>query len=167
MNSAATWYYTLRRVYFHDPDAPLAAGVFPYAFAAVHGRSGALLLVQRRDSGVWELPGGRIDVGESAPQAAVRETAEEAGVAVRITGLVGLFSDPGHVVRGVDGQERQQLAVVVHAEPVGDAAPRPDGVETCAAAWFGPGDLGGRTIERPTWIRIEHALGAADQPHLG
>ena len=69
-----------RLVYFHDPAAPPATVVAPSVFVAVRGRGGRLLLVRRCDSGTWELPGGRVDVGETAVEAAVRETAEEAGV---------------------------------------------------------------------------------------
>jgi 8-oxo-dGTP pyrophosphatase MutT (NUDIX family) len=44
-----------------------------------------MLLVRRCDTGDWELPGGHVDPGESAPDAAVRETAEESGVTVEVT----------------------------------------------------------------------------------
>jgi ADP-ribose pyrophosphatase YjhB (NUDIX family) len=88
----------VRRVYVHDSAAPTAAVVIPSVFVAARDGRGRLLLVRRSDSGAWELPGGRVDIGESALDTAVRETAEESGVSVRITGLVGLFTDPAHVV---------------------------------------------------------------------
>ena len=91
-----------RRVHFHDPHAPAATVVVPSVFVAVRSWDGRLLLVRRIDSGCWELPAGRVDVGESAEAAAVRETLEEAGVKVVVTGLIGLFTDPGHVVRASD-----------------------------------------------------------------
>jgi ADP-ribose pyrophosphatase YjhB (NUDIX family) len=156
-----------REVYFHDPAAPPATRVVPAAFTAVHGPGGALLLVQRCDSGVWELPGGAVDVGETVQEAAVRETAEEAGVRVRITGLVGLYSDPQHLVRGTDGLVRQPLAVVLDAEPVGDQHPRPDGVETCSAAWMDESELVGLRVEPATRMRIAHILSPLGHPHLG
>jgi len=59
---------------------------------------GRLLLVRRCDTGDWELPGGHVDPGESAAGAAVRETAEESGITVEITGLAGIYTDPGHVI---------------------------------------------------------------------
>lgn len=59
--------------------------------AAVRDGSGRLLLVRERSDGLWALPGGWADVGESPAQAAVRETAEEAGYLVETTGLVGLY----------------------------------------------------------------------------
>lgn len=45
--------------------------------------------MRRTDSGDRELPGGRVSVGESLLAAAVRETVEESGLLVRVTGLVG------------------------------------------------------------------------------
>src|SRR3954453_4229618 len=98
----------VRQVYFHDAPAPEATAVAPSAFVAVRGRGGRLLLVRRCDSGTWELPGGRVDVGESAAAAAVRETAEESGVQVLVTALVGVFTDPDLIVRALDGEVRQQ-----------------------------------------------------------
>ncbi len=65
-----------RRVHFHDPAAPVATVVVPSIFVAARDSNGQLLLVRRCDSGTWELPGGRVDVGESAVVAAVREIAE-------------------------------------------------------------------------------------------
>ena len=54
------------REYFQDPSAPRAHDVLPAAFAAVRNSAGELLLVRRIDDDNWELPGGRIEVGESA-----------------------------------------------------------------------------------------------------
>src|SRR3954454_20279706 len=108
-----------RQVYFHDPSAPVATVVVPSVFVAVRWHEGRLLLVRRCDSGLWELPGGRVDVGESAVEAAFREVAEEAGVHVIVTGFAGLFTGPGHVVRSPGGEVRQQFALLFRARAVG------------------------------------------------
>jgi len=155
-----------RQVYFHDPSAPVASLVAPSVFVAVPGRHGSLLLVRRRDSGRWELPGGRVDVGETAVEAAVRETAEEAGVRVRITGFAGLFSDPGHVVRSPDGEVRQQFAVLFRARAVG-GIPHGDLHETSEAAWIGLMDLPGLPMEPAARIWIDQAISIGDPPYLG
>src|SRR3954469_17332678 len=89
-----------RQMYFHDPSAPPATVVGPSVFVAVRGVGGRLLLVRRCGSDVWEFPGGRVGIGETAAEAAVRQTVEDAGVHVLVTGIVGLFSDPGVVVLG-------------------------------------------------------------------
>ena len=61
---------------------------------AVTDDAGRILLQQRADFAVWGLPGGEIDPGETAVQAAVRETREETGLEVRLTRLVGLYAMP-------------------------------------------------------------------------
>jgi 8-oxo-dGTP diphosphatase len=156
-----------RQVFFHDAAAPVASVVAPSVFAVVRRDDGRLLLVRRLDSGVWELPGGQVDVGETASGTAVRETAEEAGVDVVVTGLAGLFTDPGHVVRGVGGQVRQQFVLLLRARPVG-GAPRGDQLETSEAAWVRVGDLPALQMEPAVRAWLGQVLdegGAA--PHLG
>jgi 8-oxo-dGTP diphosphatase len=152
----------IRQVYFHDATAPEATAVVPSAFVAVRGRGGRLLLVRRCDSGTWEMPGGRVDVGETAVDAAVRETWEEAGVHVEVTGLVGLFSDPGHVIRSSDGETRQQFALVFRGRTLG-GLPHGDLHETSDAAWVTFAELPGLDIEPPVRGWIAHAL-AFDEP---
>ena len=50
-----------------------------------------VLLLKRPHPLVWEMPGGAIDPGESPETAALRETEEETGLRVRLTGLLGRF----------------------------------------------------------------------------
>ena len=155
-----------RHVHFHDPDAPLATVVAPSVFVAVQDERSRLLLVRRRDSGTWELPGGRVDVGESAVEAAVRETTEEAGVRVEIVGLVGLFTDPAHVVRSVAGDVRQQFVVCFRARPIW-GRPKPDLQETIDAAWFAAADIAALAVEPAVRCWIQRALSGETDPCLG
>lgn len=147
-----------RRQYFHDRAAPAPGGLLPAAFAIVRDAAGRVLLVRRADDGNWELPGGRIDVGESAAAAVVREVAEEAGVAVRVTGVAGVYSDPGHVLAYPDGDVHQQLAVCFHAIGAGGGQPRPDGLETVAAGWFETSDAGRLPMHPTMRGRLLNAL---------
>jgi 8-oxo-dGTP diphosphatase len=154
-----------RSVHFHDPHAPRATAVMPSVFVAVRGPLAHLLLVRRCDSGSWELPGGRVDVGESAVSAALRETAEESGVQAHITGLVGLYTDPAHVVRAVDGSVRQQFVVVFRARAIG-GVPSSDGLETCEALWVAPRHVRRMRIEPPVRHWIDDALRVDVPPRL-
>jgi 8-oxo-dGTP diphosphatase len=154
-----------RRVYFRDPAAPAATVVVPSVFIAVRNPKGHLLLVCRCDIGAWELPGGRVDVGENAVDTAVRETAEEAGIRVHVTGLVGLFTDPDHLVSSPGGEVRQQFVVLLHGRAEG-GVPRGDLSETSAAAWVDVADLPGLLIEPPVRGWIGHALSGDGQPYL-
>jgi 8-oxo-dGTP diphosphatase len=158
---------SVRRIHFHDPDAPAATVVAPCVFVAVRNDRQELLLVRRCDSGTWELPGGRVDIGESAVEAAVRETFEESGLRVRITGLVGLFTDPACVIEAVAGDEiRQQFAVCFHGRAIW-GRPHPDLQETSDAAWFDPADVAALAVQPAARLLIVQALSGADEPHLG
>jgi 8-oxo-dGTP diphosphatase len=154
-----------RQVYFHDAAAPRASRVVPSVFVVAR-RDARLLLVRRCDSGMWELPGGRVDVGEDATDAAVREVAEEAGVTVEVTGLVGVFTDPGHVVRSREGEVRQQFALVLRAQVL-RGVPHPDLKETSEAAWVPTADLADIPMEGPARLWISAGLDAGQPPHLG
>ncbi|MDX1413591.1 MAG: NUDIX hydrolase N-terminal domain-containing protein [Candidatus Promineifilaceae bacterium] len=80
-----------------DSLEPLRASVFahPTPFSVVdtavidaHGR---ILLIKRADNKKWAMPGGALEVGETAAEGAVRETVEETGIKCRINALVGVF----------------------------------------------------------------------------
>ena len=154
-----------RQPFFHDPDAPAATVVVPSVFCVVRNAPGDLLLVRRCDSGTWELPGGQVDVGETAVQTAVRETREETGVSVVVTGLVGLFTDPDHVVRARTGTVRQQFVVVCSARPVA-GTPRGDGHETSEAAWVAGPDLPAVDLPSPVDGWVARALADDAGPQL-
>jgi 8-oxo-dGTP pyrophosphatase MutT (NUDIX family) len=126
-----------RRQYFHDPQAPVAEDLLPAAYAVVRNDRDEVLLVRRADDGNWELPGGRIEVGESAVSAAAREAAEEAGVAITVSALAGVYSDPRHVLVYPGDRVHQQIAICFHASALEGHA-RPDTDETTEAAWFEP-----------------------------
>ncbi|MYA59162.1 MAG: NUDIX domain-containing protein [Chloroflexi bacterium] len=68
------------------------AHVSPFvgADAAVF-REGRILLIRREDNGLWAMPGGVTDVGESWADSAERELREEAGIVGRATRLLGVF----------------------------------------------------------------------------
>ena len=157
------------REHFQDPSAPRAHDVLPAAFAAVRNSAGELLLVRRIDDGNWELPGGRIEVGESAGDTVVREVAEESGISIGLTGLAGVYSDPTHVLVDPDDTIHQQLALCFHAVPTphsdGDP-PRPDDIETNAAAWFNITEIADLKMHPAMRLRIDNALRAPAQSYF-
>lgn len=88
-----------RRIDFYDdPDAPAANSLVPSVNVVVCNTVDEILLIRRSDNQNWAVPGGAIDLGESMVQAAVRETKEETGVDCEVTGLVGIYTDPKHVI---------------------------------------------------------------------
>jgi hypothetical protein len=85
---------------------------------------------------------------------------------VAVTGLVGLFSDPAHVVRSLTGEVRQQFAVVFRAQAIG-GVPRGDLQETSEAAWVALADVPALTMEPPVRSWVARALAEDELPHLG
>jgi 8-oxo-dGTP diphosphatase len=68
----------------------------------IPSEAGVVLIRRGTDpfEGQWALPGGFVDVGETVHEAAVREAAEETGLAVEISRLVGVYSEPDRDPRG-------------------------------------------------------------------
>ena len=96
-----------RRVdYWHDPAAPKPTSRKPSASVIVRNSAGDLLLLRRPDSGRWTIPTGGLKKNETLTQCAVRECREETGLDIEITALVGVFSDPAHVIAYADGEVR-------------------------------------------------------------
>lgn len=153
--------------YWHDRHAPRANSLVPSVTVAVRDSSGRLLLVHRVDNDRWALPGGAMEIGESILDAAVRETYEETAVEVEVTGLVGVYTDPGHVMAYDDGEVRQEFSVCFHAVPTGDTRPSDDGTETRAAAWVEVDRIARLDIHPSMRLRIGHALDRRAEPYLG
>ena len=79
--------------------------------------TGAVLLLRRAGDGTWCLPGGGVEPGETWAAAAVRECREETGWSVRVTGLLGLYSDPATQLHTYpDGDHVHFVGVVLTAE---------------------------------------------------
>ena len=57
-----------------------------------------VLLQKRADVGLWGIPSGHVEPGETLLNAAVREVMEETGLEVRIKRLIGIYSDPASQV---------------------------------------------------------------------
>lgn len=111
--------------------------ITPGSGAIVRNDGGKILLIQRSDNGQWAYPGGYVDVGESAAEAAVREAYEEAGVVVEVKRLVGAYTGPDHQVTYANGDQAQFASAVFDCQWQ-SGEPRTDGVETVTVGWFPP-----------------------------
>ncbi len=87
--------------------------------AAIFDSEGRVLLTRRADNDQWCLPGGGMDAGESAEEACIREVLEETGLRVRVTRLVGVYSNPHQLVVYKDGVKVQIVALHFEAEVTG------------------------------------------------
>jgi 8-oxo-dGTP diphosphatase len=80
------------------PAAPTAAARIPCVGAVLRDEGGRLLMILRGHDpgrGLWSIPGGRIEPGETAEEAVVREVEEETGLTVTCGRLLGTTELPG------------------------------------------------------------------------
>lgn len=156
-----------RRIdYLDDPNAPKANSLKPSANVVVLNDSGQILLIKRTDNSNWSLPGGAMDLGETIGNAAVREVKEETGIACQLTGLVGIYTNPNHVlVYTSDGEVRQEFSVVFTARAV--AGEPTSSSESSQVVWVDPEAIDGYDMHPSMRQRIDHHLAGRDQPHIG
>jgi ADP-ribose pyrophosphatase YjhB (NUDIX family) len=127
--------------------------------------AGEILLIRRTDNDNWAVPGGAVDLGESVTQAAVRETLEESGIHCAITGIVGIYSDPKHVILYTsNGEARQEFSIVLTAQAV-NGQPTPSG-ESSEVRWVPEAERPGYTTDRSMRIRINDFLSRSDSPMI-
>ena len=103
---------------------------------------------------------------ETIAAAAVREAREETNIDVEITGLVGVYSDPRHVIAYVDGEVRQEFNVCFR----GRALPgRVSGSqESMEVRFVAPAELDELAMHPRTRLRVNHALDATrTSPYIG
>ncbi len=77
-----------------QPIARMPDEIRPSTNGVVFNGRGEVLLQKRADNGYWGLPGGKVDIGESVEQGAIREVLEETGLHVTVKRLIGVYSDP-------------------------------------------------------------------------
>jgi ADP-ribose pyrophosphatase YjhB (NUDIX family) len=155
------------RIDFYDnPEAPKATSLVPSVNVVVTNGDRDVLLIRRSDNQKWAVPGGAIDLGESMVQAAVRETLEETAVECAITGLVGIYTDPKHViVYTSNGEVRQEFSILLTARAIG-GEPTP-GAESSEVRWVARESLGDYEMDRSMRLRIRHFLEGRAAPYLG
>lgn len=152
-----------RMEFWNDAAAPAANTLVPACGVLAVNELGEILLQRRRDTGQWALPMGKQEIGETVAGCAVRETEEETGVLVEVTGLLGIFSDPAHIVAYTDGEVRQEYEVTLLARPVGGAPAVND--EASGVRWVGLDALDQLDIHPTMRRQIQHWLDG-DYPHV-
>jgi len=112
-------------------------------------------MIRRTDNDLYSIPGGQVEPGETLTQAAVREVKEETGIDVEVTGLIGIYSNPNHVIAYDDGEVRQEFSICFRARVVGGDA-RTSG-ESSEVGWLNLGSLDDIDIHASIRLRISHA----------
>jgi ADP-ribose pyrophosphatase YjhB (NUDIX family) len=154
-----------RTEFYDDPDAPEPNSLVVAASAVVADDQGRILLQRRRDNDLWSLPGGGMEMTDSLPGAAVREVKEETGLDVEITGLVGTYTDPRHVIAYTDGEVRRQFNVCFTARVTGGELAISD--ESTELRFIAVEEVDDLPIHHTQRLRISHFLEGRDRPHLG
>lgn len=151
--------------HYNNPNAPKANSVVPSTTAVVTDEHGRIVLVHRKDNGLWALPGGGMELGESIEDCAIREVKEETGLDIQITGLVGIYTNPHHVIEYTDGEVRQQFSLCYRTTLIGGQLAY-DG-ESTDIGWIEPHKIETLEMHPSMRLRINHYFEKRDTPYLG
>ncbi len=153
-----------RTDYLNDPNAPKPNSIRVAVSAIVQNSTGSLLLIRRTDNDKYAIPGGGQDVGETLTQAVIREVEEETGIHVEVTGLVGLYSNPNHVIAYDNGEVRQEFSICFRAQPTGGELRTSS--ESKEVHWVKPNRLADLDIHPSIRLRIDHGLSNRAEPYF-
>jgi len=104
-----------------------------------------------------------MEPGEFIAETAARQVKEETGLDVEVVSLVGVYSDPGHVVEYSDGEVRQEFSVCFACRLVGGEPMASE--EMLDAAFFAAAEIEHMKVHPSIRLRIKHFLGV--QPYIG
>ena len=152
-----------RTDHFHSPDAPTPNSIVVAVTAFVQDGAGRILLIRRADNDLYAIPGGALDLGETLTEAARREVMEETGIEVAVTGLVGVFSNPHHLIEFTDGEVRQEFSICFRAKSTGGHLRTSD--ESKEVLWTAPAHLDTLNIHPSIRLRIHHGLEENSVPY--
>jgi ADP-ribose pyrophosphatase YjhB (NUDIX family) len=154
-----------RTEYLNDPNAPKANSIVVAVTVFVLDDQDRVLLIRRTDNGLWAIPGGAQDIGEYIAETAVRETREETGIEVEVTGVVGIYSNPHHVMAYPDGEVRQQFSICLRARYLGGKPTTSD--ESSEVLWATQDELKRLPIHESMQLRIQHGYENRSRPYIG
>lgn len=152
-----------RTDHFEDPNAPRPNSIVIAVSTFVLDEDARLLMIRRTDNGFYALPGGRHELGETMTQTAVRETEEETGISVEVTSLVGIYSNPHHVLAYDDGEVRQEFSICFRARALAGAPRTSD--ESSEVVWVPRAELAGIDVHPSIRLRIEHGFSTDAPPY--
>jgi ADP-ribose pyrophosphatase YjhB (NUDIX family) len=151
-----------RRDYYHAPGAPLANSIVVAVTAFIQDTAGRLLMIRRTDNDLYAIPGGAQEIGETIAQTVVREVREETGITADVTGLIGVYSDPAHVIEFSDGEVRQEFSLCFRARPI-EGEPRTSS-ESKEVLWVEPAGLADLNVHPSIRLRIQHGFEHRTEP---
>jgi ADP-ribose pyrophosphatase YjhB (NUDIX family) len=153
-----------RTDHYHDPNAPKATNIVVAVSAFVQNARGQLLMIRRTDNDLYSIPGGAQEVGETIGQAVIREVKEETGVDVEPTDIIGVYSDPHHVIAYTDGEVRQQFSICFRARLIGGQLRTSN--ESSEVHWVDRKDIDALNIHPSILLRIKHGFDGQPTPYF-
>jgi 8-oxo-dGTP pyrophosphatase MutT (NUDIX family) len=93
--------------------------LMPSVAALIRNDAGEILFQRRAEDGLWSLPGGGIDPGESPAVAIVREVREETGLHVEPLSVAGVFGGPAYRVVHSNGDVVEYTLIVYESRRLG------------------------------------------------
>ena len=106
-----------------------------------------------------------MDIGETLQQCVIREAKEETGLDVELVGLLGIYTDPGHVIAYGDGEVRQEFNVTYLGRVVGGTITVSD--ESTEVRFVDPAEFDRIPIHDSVRLRLRHHADRRDTPYLG
>lgn len=98
-------------------------------------------LLQKRADGIWGVPGGFMELGESTEEAGRREVFEETGIEVGRLMLAGVFSGKQYHVTLPNGDEFYPVTIAYVTSDIKGGLLKADGIETTEARYFSADEL--------------------------
>lgn len=145
-----------RRDYLNDPNAPNANSIAIAVSAFTQDDEGRILMIRRTDNDLYSIPGGQLELGETLTEAAVREVREETGIECEVTGLVGIYSNPEHVIEYDDGEVRQEFSICFRATAIGGNVRT--STESKEVLWVTRSGVDDINVHPSIRLRINHAV---------
>ena len=128
------------------------------AVGVVIMKDGKILLVQRGKEpglGLWAVPGGMVELGETSREAAAREALEETGLEVEVGDVVWIADSLVHDDQGRIRYHNVIVDFVATAPPDGDPKCADDAMDV---RWIGPEDLSDIEVTKSMWPLLEHVF---------
>jgi 8-oxo-dGTP pyrophosphatase MutT (NUDIX family) len=98
-------------------------------------------------------------------QCVIREVKEETGLDIELTGLLGIYTDPHHVIAYADGEVRQEFNITYLGRVVGGAIAVSD--ESTEVRYIDSAEFDQIPIHDTVRLRLRHHVQGGDTPYLG
>jgi ADP-ribose pyrophosphatase YjhB (NUDIX family) len=106
-----------------------------------------------------------MDIGETLDQCVVREVKEETGLDIEITGLLGIYTDPQHVIAYADGEVRQEFNITYYGRVIGGDLAVSN--ESTDVRFIDPAEFDRIPIHDTVRLRLRHHAEHRATPYLG